>query len=270
MTGAAPVTCLRARGGPRRRLPTVRLHHARPPSDCPGRYATTPPAPSSRSRAIPPRSTTSSHGCVTARRRWPSSNRLRHTISRPSAAPASPSPTRRGPTAAARWPPPTSPCAQTARPNSATHRTGATGTRSSTAPTAARASPSSRSLPYDRASTTMAPFAMCAECAREYTDPADRRFHAQPVCCPNCGPALRYRDGDGGVTDGRRCAAAGTAAAARRRHPRGQGHRRIPPGLRRQRRARGRRAATAKAARRQAVRRHGARPADRVRHRRRR
>jgi hydrogenase maturation protein HypF len=57
-------------------------------------------------------------------------------------------------------------------------------------------------LPYDRGSTTMAPFAMCADCAREYTDPADRRFHAQPVCCPNCGPALRYRDGEGGVTDG--------------------------------------------------------------------
>ena len=48
----------------------------------------------------------------------------------------------------------------------------------------------------------MASFAMCAECAREYSDPADRRFHAQPVCCPNCGPALRYRDGDGGTTDG--------------------------------------------------------------------
>ncbi|PXX12018.1 carbamoyltransferase HypF [Mycolicibacterium moriokaense] len=57
-------------------------------------------------------------------------------------------------------------------------------------------------LPYDRASTTMAPFAMCAECVREYADPADRRFHAQPVCCPNCGPALRYRDGDGAMTVG--------------------------------------------------------------------
>jgi hydrogenase maturation protein HypF len=43
---------------------------------------------------------------------------------------------------------------------------------------------------------------MCADCAREYTDPADRRFHAQPVCCPNCGPVVRYRDGDRGVTVG--------------------------------------------------------------------
>lgn len=48
------------------------------------------------------------------------------------------------------------------------------------------------SLPYDRATTTMAAFEMCAECAREYVDPADRRFHAQPVCCPACGPQLRY------------------------------------------------------------------------------
>jgi hydrogenase maturation protein HypF len=48
-------------------------------------------------------------------------------------------------------------------------------------------------VPYDRASTTMAPFPMCAECAAEYADPADRRFHAQPVCCPACGPRLRFR-----------------------------------------------------------------------------
>jgi hydrogenase maturation protein HypF len=53
------------------------------------------------------------------------------------------------------------------------------------------------SLPYDRASTTMAPFTMCADCAAEYHDPADRRFHAQPVCCPNCGPTLHYRTHDG-------------------------------------------------------------------------
>ncbi|MDQ1657898.1 MAG: hydrogenase maturation protein HypF [Cryptosporangiaceae bacterium] len=47
-----------------------------------------------------------------------------------------------------------------------------------------------RSLPYDRASTTMAAFAMCAACRAEYTDPADRRFHAQPIACPDCGPKL--------------------------------------------------------------------------------
>ncbi|MCV7222463.1 carbamoyltransferase HypF [Mycolicibacterium elephantis] len=53
------------------------------------------------------------------------------------------------------------------------------------------------SLPYDRASTTMAAFEMCAECAHEYHDPGDRRFHAQPICCPDCGPTLTYRDGSG-------------------------------------------------------------------------
>jgi hydrogenase maturation protein HypF len=37
----------------------------------------------------------------------------------------------------------------------------------------------------------MAGFAMCAQCAAEYHDPANRRFHAQPVCCPACGPRLR-------------------------------------------------------------------------------
>jgi hydrogenase maturation protein HypF len=47
-----------------------------------------------------------------------------------------------------------------------------------------------RGLPYDRAQTTMAAFPMCAACAAEYADPADRRFHAQPVACPDCGPRL--------------------------------------------------------------------------------
>ncbi len=54
-----------------------------------------------------------------------------------------------------------------------------------------------RSVPYDRAATTMAAFAMCAECRREYHDPADRRFHAQPNACPACGPRLRYCDPGG-------------------------------------------------------------------------
>ncbi len=47
-----------------------------------------------------------------------------------------------------------------------------------------------RDIPYDRASTTMAPFHMCAECQKEYDDPSNRRFHAQPNACPACGPAL--------------------------------------------------------------------------------
>ena len=49
------------------------------------------------------------------------------------------------------------------------------------------------SLPYDRPSTSMAPFAMCPACAREYADPADRRFHAQPDACFECGPHIFWR-----------------------------------------------------------------------------
>jgi len=45
-----------------------------------------------------------------------------------------------------------------------------------------------RDLPYDRANTTMADFTMCEKCRSEYEDPADRRFHAQPVACNDCGP----------------------------------------------------------------------------------
>ena len=37
----------------------------------------------------------------------------------------------------------------------------------------------------------MAGFTMCDACRREYEDPADRRFHAQPNACPDCGPAVR-------------------------------------------------------------------------------
>ncbi|MFO1476735.1 MAG: carbamoyltransferase HypF [Verrucomicrobiota bacterium] len=50
-----------------------------------------------------------------------------------------------------------------------------------------------RSLPYDRANTTMAGFAMCPDCHAEYEDPTDRRFHAQPNACPRCGPRLEFR-----------------------------------------------------------------------------
>src|SRR5919199_1226775 len=51
-----------------------------------------------------------------------------------------------------------------------------------------------RSVPYDRAATTMSGFTMCPDCRREYEDPADRRFHAQPNACPVCGPQVRLLD----------------------------------------------------------------------------
>jgi hydrogenase maturation protein HypF len=51
-----------------------------------------------------------------------------------------------------------------------------------------------RSVPYDRVTTTMSAFEMCPECQREYDDPADRRFHAQPNACLVCGPRVRLLD----------------------------------------------------------------------------
>ena len=52
-------------------------------------------------------------------------------------------------------------------------------------------------IPYDRPLTTMQRVTMCAACRKEYDDPLDRRFHAQPNCCPACGPALRLTDAAG-------------------------------------------------------------------------
>ena len=54
-----------------------------------------------------------------------------------------------------------------------------------------------KDIPYDRHKTTMIPFVMCPVCQKEYEDPSDRRFHAQPNACPTCGPSLRLEDGDG-------------------------------------------------------------------------
>jgi len=39
----------------------------------------------------------------------------------------------------------------------------------------------------------MRDFPLCAACEAEYRDPANRRFHAEPVACPDCGPQLSYR-----------------------------------------------------------------------------
>jgi hydrogenase maturation protein HypF len=66
-----------------------------------------------------------------------------------------------------------------------------------------------REVPYDRARTTMAAFALCAACRAEYQDPGDRRFHAQPTACPACGPTLSWRRAQGGA-----CARGEAALAA--------------------------------------------------------
>lgn len=54
-----------------------------------------------------------------------------------------------------------------------------------------------RSLPYDRAATSMDCFPMCPECAAEYGNPLDRRFHAQPDACFDCGPHITWREAAG-------------------------------------------------------------------------
>ena len=55
-----------------------------------------------------------------------------------------------------------------------------------------------RSLPYDRAATSMDRFPMCPACAAEYADPLDRRFHAQPDACFDCGPHITWREAANG------------------------------------------------------------------------
>jgi hydrogenase maturation protein HypF len=43
----------------------------------------------------------------------------------------------------------------------------------------------------------MAGFKMCDHCESEFHNPADRRFHAQPNACPQCGPRVRLLDSRG-------------------------------------------------------------------------
>ncbi|MBI9060528.1 MAG: carbamoyltransferase HypF [Marinilabiliaceae bacterium] len=43
-------------------------------------------------------------------------------------------------------------------------------------------------LPYDRDKTTMHLFHMCETCQTEYNHINDRRYHAQPIACNQCGP----------------------------------------------------------------------------------
>ena len=53
-----------------------------------------------------------------------------------------------------------------------------------------------RSMPFERADTTMAEFALCDDCRHEYERPGDRRFHAQTTACGTCGPEIWCMTGD--------------------------------------------------------------------------
>ena len=43
---------------------------------------------------------------------------------------------------------------------------------------------------------------MCSGCAEEYYDIHNRRYHAQPDCCPKCGPQVFYTDSTGAKKEG--------------------------------------------------------------------
>ncbi|MEM6448090.1 MAG: acylphosphatase [Cyanobacteria bacterium P01_D01_bin.123] len=70
-------------------------------------------------------------------------------------------------------------------------------------------------LPYDRPHTTMRNFTMCPACQAEYANPRDRRFHAQPNACPECGPQIELWDRQGKVLTARNDALEQTAEAIR-------------------------------------------------------
>ena len=51
-------------------------------------------------------------------------------------------------------------------------------------------------MPYNRKQTSMADFALCGDCRHEFESLADRRFHAETIGCPCCGPHVWATDRD--------------------------------------------------------------------------
>lgn len=53
-------------------------------------------------------------------------------------------------------------------------------------------------LPYDRENTSMGNYALCDQCRKEYEDLENvRRYHAQGISCPACGPRTFLLDSQG-------------------------------------------------------------------------
>jgi len=53
--------------------------------------------------------------------------------------------------------------------------------------------------PYDRKNTTFSSYELCDFCHFEYKDSHNRRFHAQTIACPNCGPRAIFRKSEGAI-----------------------------------------------------------------------
>lgn len=51
-----------------------------------------------------------------------------------------------------------------------------------------------KDVPYDRERTSMDEFKLCKSCEREYNQPLNRRYHAQTISCPTCGPVYKLYD----------------------------------------------------------------------------
>ena len=108
--------------------------------------------------------------------------------------------------------------------NCSTRRTDASGIRSSPAPTAGRASPSSESLPYDRERTSMAAFDMCDALPAGVRDPVrsppsrgDRRMPAPAGRASGCRSTTGARrpTGDAAIRDAAALLCAGRIVAVR-------------------------------------------------------
>ena len=56
--------------------------------------------------------------------------------------------------------------------------------------------------PYDRENTSMKDFPLCSECLKEYKDVRNiRRYHAQGICCPKCGPKVWLTDREDNIIE---------------------------------------------------------------------
>ena len=157
----------------------------------------------------------------------------------------------------------TRPRATTAWRRCSIPRTVATAIRSRTAPTAVRATRSCSASRTTGPRRRWRASTMCPACLAEYHDPADRRFHAQPNACGECGPKLGWIDLQSGSECRRRRRPRGCSRrVARREDRRRERHRWLPPRRRRHRRECRARAAPPQVARRQAVRGDGRGPRE--------